>query len=365
MDFASIWYAIIDFYYQYDYAFKVVGILVLAGIFHFILHLIHRWLHAKLKRTQRIWDDALTQAFYKPLKLAIWVLSIYFCIQIFHLRYQIIFFNIVQMVFKLLILGVVFLFLVLFARSIVEKSKRSEKHRVDYMTVNAISKLYYIIISAIMGLAALEIIGIPLSAVIAFGGVGGLAVGFAAKDFLANLFGGLMIFVGRPFVIGDVIRSPDREIMGTVEEMGWRQVKLRTFDRRPLYVPNSLFSTIIIENVARMHTWRILFDIGIRYQDISKAPKICSQIEKAIHGRKDIDMSMTNYAKMIGFDTSSVNLRVCCYPKTKVYIDYLSIQQEIFLKTYEIISENRAEIAFPTRMVIESTRQESEESTEK
>ena len=82
-------------------------------------------------------------------------------------------------------------------------------------------------------------------------------MGFAAKDVLANFFGTLMLLVDKPFVVGDWIRSPDREIEGTVEDVGWRTTRIRTFDRRPLYVPNANFASLTVENPQRMENRRI------------------------------------------------------------------------------------------------------------
>ena len=77
-----------------------------------------------------------------------------------------------------------------------------------------------VVITAV--LVALQTLGVSVGGVLAFGGVGGIAVGFAARDLLANLFGGLTIYLDRPFRVGDWILSPDREIEGTVIEIGWR-----------------------------------------------------------------------------------------------------------------------------------------------
>jgi len=80
----------------------------------------------------------------------------------------------------------------------------------------------------------MQTLGYSISGVLAFGGIGGIAVGFAARDLLANFFGGFMIYMDRPFDVGDWIRSPDQEIEGTVEKIGWRLTTIRTFDKRPL-----------------------------------------------------------------------------------------------------------------------------------
>ena len=118
----------------------------------------------------------------------------------------------------------------------IQNDESSEQTSLDPTTLLALAKLLRlsIVISAV--LVALPTVGIEITALLAFGGVGGLAVGFAAQDLLSNFFGGLMIYLDRPFTIGDWIRSPDREIEGTVESIGWRLTVVRTFDKRPLYL---------------------------------------------------------------------------------------------------------------------------------
>ena len=74
-----------------------------------------------------------------------------------------------------------------------------------------------------------------------------------AKDLLSNFFGGLFIYMDRPFAVGDWIRSPDRELEGVVEKIGWRVTVIRTFDKRPLYVPNSVFSSFLIR--VNLYLW--------------------------------------------------------------------------------------------------------------
>lgn len=71
-----------------------------------------------------------------------------------------------------------------------------------------------------------------LSGLLTFGGIGGIAVGMAGKDVLSNFFSGIMLYFDRPFSIGDWIRSPDRNIEGTVAEIGWRITRINTFDHR-------------------------------------------------------------------------------------------------------------------------------------
>ena len=91
-----------------------------------------------------------------------------------------------------------------------------------------------------------------------------------------------MIYLDRPFDVGDWVRSPDKNIEGTVEDIGWRLTRIRTFDKRPLYVPNGTFSTISVENPSRMSNRRIKTNIGLRYDDANKVATIIADIESML-----------------------------------------------------------------------------------
>jgi len=164
---------------------------------------------------------------------------------------------------------------------------------VDETTLKAISKLLRISVIITAVLIALQLLGYSISGVLAFGGIGGLAVGFAAKDLLANFFGGLMIYLDRPFSVGEWVRSPDQEIEGTVEDIGWRLTRIRTFDKRPLYVPNAVFNTIALENPSRMHNRRIKETVGVRYCDMDSLKAIVNDIRQMLEDHDEIDNNQT------------------------------------------------------------------------
>lgn len=98
-----------------------------------------------------------------------------------------------------------------------------------------------------------------------------------------------MIYLDRPFSVGDWIRSPDRNIEGTVEDIGWRLTRIRTFDQRPLYVPNAIFANISVENPSRMYNRRINETIGLRYEDIAKVPVIIERVRQYLIDHQDIE----------------------------------------------------------------------------
>lgn len=190
--------------------------------------------------------------------------------------------------------------------------------------------------------------GFSIGGVLAFGGVGGVAIGFAAKDLLANFFGALMIYFDKPFKIGDCIRSPDREIEGVVEEIGWRQTRIITPDKRPLYVPNSVFSNIAVENTSRMLNRRIFETVGVRYEDINKLEKIVLEVKEMLENSDEIDKNLHIIVNVNAFAPSSVDFLVCTFTKVTDLVKFHLVKQDIMLKIAHIIQANGAEIALPT-----------------
>ncbi|MFL3646127.1 MAG: mechanosensitive ion channel family protein, partial [Cellvibrionales bacterium] len=203
-----------------------------------------------------------------------------------------------------------------------------------------------VIITAV--LSAMQILGISISGLLAFGGIGGLAVGFAAKDLLANFFGGLMIYLDRPFSVGDWVRSPDQEIEGTVEDVGWRLTRIRTFDKRPLYIPNSVFANISVENPSRMSHRRIYETVGIRYVDIQHMDAIIADVRKMLTEHPEIDADQTMIVNFNQFAPSSADFFVYTFTVTTDWVYFHQVKQDVLLRIADIITAQGAEIAFPT-----------------
>ncbi|MBV4397018.1 mechanosensitive ion channel family protein [Advenella alkanexedens] len=196
-----------------------------------------------------------------------------------------------------------------------------------------------------------EHFGMSMSGLMAFGGIGGLAIGLAGKDILSNFFSGIMLYFDRPFNIGDWVCSPDRSIEGTVAEIGWRLTKIITFDNRPLYVPNSVFSTIIVENPGRMTNRRIETEIGLRYEDANKVAVIVNDIRTMLQQHDGIDNSQTLLVNFNQFDSSSLNIMVYCFTKTVKWAEWLDIQEDVYLKIVDIVHGHGCDFAFPSRTI--------------
>ena len=218
-------------------------------------------------------------------------------------------------------------------------------------TYEIVVRILKILVVVITALIIMQEIGLSISGLLAFGGVGGLIVGLAAKDLLSNFFGGMMIFFDRPFRVGEFIKSPDRNIEGIVEKIGWRLTVVRTFSKNVLYIPNTAFSSIIVENATRMSNRRINETIGIRYDDLNKITDIIQDVNNILESNPDIDQTQKAKVYFKSFSASSCDFFIYAFTKTKDWEEFLRIKQDVLLKVAEIIEKHNAEIAYPTTTV--------------
>ena len=314
----------------------------------------------QFEKTTNVWDDALFKAAQGPLSWFILILGLIWAVQISDGYLDMVLFSPANLdiVRQLTFIVLTMVFLVRFitlaeARLLdgLQTQAEGAQGRLDPTTLHALAKLtrLSVVISAV--LVALPTLGIEITALLAFGGVGGIAVGFAAQDLLSNFFGGLMIYLDRPFAIGDWIRSPDREIEGTVESIGWRLTVVRTFDKRPLYVPNSVFAKLALENPSRMTNRRIYETIGIRYKDASKMGQIVRDVHAMLQEHEEVDQDQTLIVNFNGYGKSSLDFFVYTFTKTTNWVKFHEIKQDVMLRIIRIVHEHQADFAFPTTTV--------------
>ena len=331
--------------------FVVVFVTLLASFF--LKRLLNRLLR-KAETTANPWDDALLDAIKRPISALIWVVGLTFAATIVDEATGAAIFSAITPIRDVGVIAVIAWFLLRFinaAQGNLVKHRIEKEQEIDQTTIDAIGKLLRVSVIITASLVVLQTLGFSISGVLAFGGIGGIAIGFAAKDLLANFFGGLMIYLDRPFSVGDWIRSSDREIEGTVEHIGWRQTRIRTFDKRPLYIPNSVFSTIGVENPSRMTHRRIYETIGVRYDDADKMSVITDDVKKMLLAHPEIDSSQTMIVNFNAFAPSSMDFFVYTFTKTTDWIKYHEVKHDVLLTINDIIAAHGAEVAFPTSTV--------------
>jgi MscS family membrane protein len=321
-------------------------------VIDFVAAYVFKQLIKAAKRTVSYWDDALLVSASRPVLVAIWVVGISVVLNIMGKQTDNDLFSVVPVLRDA---GITICFAWFFWRLIQEscsrylEQRRDSREEVDYTTVDALSKLGRLIVLISAVLTLMQTFGFSVSGLLAAGGIGGIAIGFAAKDILANFFGGLTIYTDRPFIVGDWIRSPDKDIEGTVEKISWRYTQIRRFNRNPLYVPNAIFTTIAVENPSRMTNRRIKETIGIRYADIGVMATIVSDVKAMLMTHEDIDTTKTLIVNFNTFNASSIDFFIYTFSRTVVWDEFHAVKQDVLLKIADIIAKHGAEIAFPTR----------------
>ena len=320
---------------------------------HYLVKRLFDRLARRFERTDNIYDDAILAAARKPIRWGIWSLGLLFAAELAGRGSTSELVGYIDPLRDVLVV-VLLAWFVERAISLVEAHVTDPNYRPDPMdraTAGAISKLLRVSVLITAMLMAMQSLGFSIAGLLAFGGLGGIAVGFAARDLLANCFGALTIFLDRPFAVGDWIRSPDRDIEGTVEAIGWRLTRIRTFDLRPLYVPNSAFTTLSVENPSRMHNRRIYEIIGVRYDDIGVLPALIGDVRRLLANHDGIAADRLMMVNFLRFGPSSLDFMIYAYTKTVVWTEYHALKEDILFEIARIIYSHGAAIAFPTRTV--------------
>lgn len=184
-------------------------------------------------------------------------------------------------------------------------------------------------------------------------GIGGVAIALAAKDTISNLFGSIVIFVDRPFQVGDWVEIGEHE--GTVEEVGLRVTRIRTFANSLITVPNSQLTTNAINNWSRMHKRRIKLTLGVTYDSRAE------QIQAAVAAVREVlrsdervaqDFMLVNFNN---FGASSLEIFVYAFTSTTRWDEYMQIREELLLEFMRRFEALGLKFAFPSQsLYIES-----------
>ncbi len=227
---------------------------------------------------------------------------------------------------------------------------RAQGRELDPTAADAIGKLTKasVVITAI--LMMMQALGFSIAGLLAFGGMGGIAVGFAAQSLVANLLGGLTIFASRPFKVGEYIIIPGTELMGGVEHIGWRATRLIGFDCKPFYVPNAMFNTQPVINHTRMTNRRIMEDIHLRYADIDAVPAIVADTRAMLRRHPGVkhDFFAFNFSSC---GTFSLKLSLYAFTVSTDYNDYMDVQEDVLLQIADIIRRHGARMTGPASTV--------------
>lgn len=183
--------------------------------------------------------------------------------------------------------------------------------------------------------------------------IGSLAVGFAAKDSIENLFGTFTVFLDSPFKIGDVIRVGDIE--GTVEQVGFRSTRVRTPEDSLITVPNSRFIGTHVHNLGARRQRRILLRLGLTYDTpAEKLEAFCEAIRELVRTHPWTKRE-SYHVWFAGYGESSLDVEVVCFVETGDHATFLRERHRFLLDLLRLAERMQVSFAFPTRTVWSAT----------
>ncbi len=212
--------------------------------------------------------------------------------------------------------------------------------------VRSAARVFLIITGAVM---ILQNLGYSVSSLLAGLGIGGAAVAFASKDTIANVFGSLVIFIDRPFQVGDWVEIGDVE--GTVETVQIRSTEIRTFANSLVTLPNAQMATTAINNWSRMRKRRLKIDLRLSPSTpADKVDAVVAGVRKIIDDdeRFDSTFALVNFNNVSEW---SLDILVYCFTSSTVWAQYMQTRQEFLLAVMRLLEKEGVPLALPARVV--------------
>jgi MscS family membrane protein len=327
------------------------GILILFAIIGKIVYFVMKNQVRRLtEKTKTELDDILVDIVEEPLVLLILIIGLFVGFQFLTPDSETIKWFFDKLVSSLIVATVAWfavrLINVLIEHYLIPLTAKTES-KLDDQLIPVLSKASKIAVVSLSAIIILNGFGYDVTALIAGLGIGGLAFAFAAQDTIANLFGGIAIFVDKPFTVGDRVQF--KGLDAVVKQVGIRTTKLKDFDNQVITVPNSLISKDIVTNVSLAKPRRIKMTLNLVYNTPKK--KLLKAKELIFKAVELVDGTDSTQTKVVfnEFSSSSLDLMVIYYlTKTK---DYFRIKDEVNFKIMDLFEKEKLEFAYPTQTV--------------
>ncbi len=280
--------------------------------------------------------DNLIRAFEKPLRNLFVVIGIYLALRYLPL-------SIAQDLFIYKVFRSFFIFLIfwgvydLAGTNSVLSDEVKEKLKFDNILISLFSKLSRFLLIALAVVLIAHEWDYDVNGFVAGLGLGGLAFALAAKDALANIFGGIVIIMEKPFLIGDWILTPSVE--GTVEDISFRSTRVRTFAQALVTVPNSTLANQAITNWSKMGKRRVSFYLALNYTTpVAKLEIALERIRGLLNNHEEIHQDSIRVA-LENLKESNLDILIQYFTKTTDSLEHLKIKEELNLKIIQILHD--------------------------
>ena len=315
-----------------------------------ISYIIIRMFKPKIKSVKKIKENP----FYDPIRIFMIVLGVYLAILFLKVQFGIseIVMLWVTKAFKIISILV---FSNGFAKSFTTKGNFVNKLRdrvnanVDDAMFNFILKAVRFIIYAIAVFLVVMELGYDLTGVIAGLGVGGLIITLAAQDTAKNLFGGLVIFLDKPFVVGDWIQMDTYE--GTVEDVKFRSTNIRTLDNAVLHIPNSEMAISAVINYSEIKKRRYYSELILELDtELQKVENVKLKIKEMLL-KKEYIIQDSIIVRFQEIADNGINVVVIAYVNETNYAEFLKIKEQINYEIMAILQSENVELAYNTQTI--------------
>jgi len=332
----------------------IVLFIVLLVIRVFVVTFSLKYINKLAEKTQNTLDDDLVEAATPPYRLLLLTFALMLSAQVLELTGKASeFFN---HTVRSMIIYSVFWFLYrttpIISGLLKNLSEKTESE-LDDKIIPFVNKVLGVVVFVIGAMVIVQEWNFDVTGIVTGLGLGGLAFALAAKDTLSNIFGLLMILTDKPFKIGDWIKTPYVE--GTVEDIGFRSVRVRTFAQALVSVPNSMIASNTITNWSRMEKRRIKFTIGFTYSSTKEQiDAFTMKAERYLRNHEAIDQG-TIFVKFSGFGESSLDVFFYFFTKTTNWGEFLNIQHEVKLHIAHIAESLNLSFAYPSQSIYMET----------
>ncbi|MFT6209950.1 MAG: MscS family membrane protein [Bacteroidia bacterium] len=340
-----------DFYWntvgQWLWALGVILASILLGkiVFWFLSTIVKKL----TEKTETNLDDVIIDMVEEPLSFAIAILGIWYGLDSLNLPdtghiwinrvyYLLIIFNIAWLVNRV-IDGLIEEYLV----PIVSESESD----LDDQLLPILRKGIHAAVWIMAIIVGVNNAGYDVGALIAGLGIGGLALALAAQDTVANLFGGITIFVDQPFTIKDWIKIDSHE--GIIEEVGIRSTRIRTFEGRLVTIPNKVFAESAIENVSAEPSRRVILVFGLTYDTKPENMKLALSLLADVHTKFSEHLEEKHLELFDSFGDFSLNIKFIFYIKKGE--DVFQLNSQIKMEILEKFNAAGLDFAFPTQTI--------------
>ncbi len=243
----------------------------------------------------------------------------------------------------------IFLKVIDFIGLILNKRAEATENKMDDQLIPFIIEIakiitYIFALVIVMG----NVFEVDITALAAGLGIGGIALAMASKESLENLLGSFTIFFDQPFTVGDTVTVGT--VTGTVEKVGFRSTRIRTFDKSLVTVPNKKMIDAELDNLGMRPVRRVKFNIGLTYETAPEQIKlIVTDIQAMINQHPKTNQE--GKVRFQEFGSSSLDILVMYFVDSPKWNDLIDVKEDVNYKIMEIVKKHNSDFAFPSTTV--------------